>query len=76
MHEEVTVEDRHQEVTLLDILDVILDKGIALRGELVISIADIDLVYLDLRVLVVAVEKMMTLSTNTIEGSAEEYGST
>jgi gas vesicle structural protein len=74
--EEVTVEDRHQEVTLLDILDVILDKGIALRGELVISIADIDLVYLDLRVLVVAVEKMMTLSTNTIEGSAEEYGST
>ncbi|MED4073205.1 gas vesicle protein [Priestia endophytica] len=76
MDEEVTVEDRHQEVTLLDILDVILDKGIALRGELVISIADIDLVYLDLRVLVVAVEKMMTLSTNTIEGSAEEYGST
>ncbi|MCY8230387.1 gas vesicle protein [Priestia filamentosa] len=76
MNEEVTVEDRHQEVTLLDILDVILDKGIALRGELVISIADIDLVYLDLRVLVVAVEKMMTLSTNTIEGSAEEYGST
>ncbi|MCM3536379.1 gas vesicle protein [Priestia endophytica] len=76
MGEEVTVEDRHQEVTLLDILDVILDKGIALRGELVISIADIDLVYLDLRVLVVAVEKMMTLSTNTIEGSAEEYGST
>ncbi|RAS72518.1 gas vesicle protein [Priestia endophytica] len=75
MGEEVTVEDRHQEVTLLDILDVILDKGIALRGELVISIADIDLVYLDLRVLVVAVEKMMTLSTNTIEGSAEEYGS-
>ncbi|KAB2496601.1 gas vesicle protein [Priestia endophytica] len=76
MGEEVTVEDRHQEVTLLDILDVILDKGIALRGELVISIADIDLVYLDLRVLVVAVEKMMTLSTNTIEGSAKEYGST
>ena len=76
MGEEVTVEDRHQEVTLLDILDVILDKGIALRGELVISITDIDLVYLDLRVLVVAVEKMMTLSTNTIEGSAEEYGST
>ncbi|MFP3886833.1 gas vesicle protein [Priestia filamentosa] len=76
MNEEVTVEDRHQEVTLLDILDVILDKGIALRGELVISIADIDLVYLDLRVLVVAVEKMMTLSTNTIEGSVEEYGST
>jgi gas vesicle structural protein len=74
--EEVTVEDRHQEVTLLDILDVILDKGIALRGELVISIADIDLVYLDLRVLVVAVEKMMTLSTNTIEGGAKEYGST
>jgi hypothetical protein len=76
VNEEVTAEDRHQEVTLLDILDVILDKGIALRGELVISIADIDLVYLDLRVLVVAVEKMMTLSTNTIEGSTEEYGST
>mgnify|MGYP002723581289 FL=1 len=43
-----TIENK--EVGLIDILDVILDKGVAIRGDLIISIANIDLVYLDLRV--------------------------
>ncbi|MBD1380168.1 gas vesicle protein [Metabacillus arenae] len=46
-------------VSLLDILDVILDKGVVLRGDLIISIAGIDLVYLDLRVLISAVETLV-----------------
>lgn len=49
----------NKDVGLIDILDVILDKGVALRGDLIISIAGIDLVYLDLRLLIISVEKLV-----------------
>lgn len=45
-----------QELTLLDLLDRILDKGIVLKGELTLSVADIDLVHVSLRALVSSVE--------------------
>ena len=43
-------------MTLLDILDGVLDKGIVLSGHLMITVADIDLVYVDLRLLITSVE--------------------
>lgn len=52
-----TVENK--DVGLIDILDVILDKGVAIKGDLIISIAGIDLVYLDLRVLIASVETLV-----------------
>ncbi|UOQ92425.1 gas vesicle protein [Halobacillus shinanisalinarum] len=52
-----TVENK--EVGLIDILDVILDKGVAIKGDLIISIAGVDLVYLDLRVLISSVETLV-----------------
>lgn len=52
-----TVENK--DVGLIDILDVILDKGVAIKGDLIISIAGIDLVYLDLRVLIASVETLI-----------------
>lgn len=55
-----TIENK--EVGLIDILDVILDKGVAIRGDLIISIANIDLVYLDLRVLISSVETLVQSS--------------
>lgn len=57
-----TIENK--EVGLIDILDVILDKGVAIKGDLIISIADVDLVYLDLRVLVAAVETLVQSQEN------------
>ncbi|MFY4776908.1 gas vesicle protein [Metabacillus sp. RGM 3146] len=64
---------RGQDVTLLDILDVVLDKGVAIRGELVISIANIDLVYLDLRLLITSVEKLVQQREDgSIKSSREE----
>jgi hypothetical protein len=47
---------REKEVTLLDLLDRILDKGVILRGDLTISVADVDLVYVGLKLLVASVE--------------------
>jgi gas vesicle structural protein len=52
-----SAEDKN--ITLIDILDVILDKGVAIKADLIISIAGIDLVYLDLKVLIASVEKLV-----------------
>jgi hypothetical protein len=45
-----------QEVTLLELLDRVLDKGVVLSGEVTLSVADVDLVYLSLRLLLSSVE--------------------
>jgi gas vesicle structural protein len=44
------------DVTILDLLDRALDKGVLLWGELVISIADVDLVYVGLKALLCSVD--------------------
>lgn len=56
-----------KEISLIDILDVILDKGVAIRGDLIISIAGVDLVYIDLRVLISSVETLVQSRTNQRE---------
>ncbi len=50
----------YQHVTLLELLDRLLDKGVVVKGEILLSVADVDLVYLNLGLLlssVKAVEK-------------------
>ncbi|WP_252316122.1 gas vesicle protein [Sinobaca sp. H24] len=42
----------------MDILDTVLETGVVIRGDLTISIADIELVYLDLSVLLASVQKL------------------
>ena len=49
-------DDLHREVTLLELLDRVLDKGVVLTGDITLSVADVDLVYLGLRVLLSSVE--------------------
>jgi hypothetical protein len=48
-------------VTLLDLLDRMLDKGVVLTGDITISVANIDLVYVGLKVLLSSVETMEQL---------------
>lgn len=48
------LEDR--EMTLLDLLDGIIDKGVVIRGEILISVANIDLIVVDLRLLISSIE--------------------
>lgn len=47
---------KEKKVTLLDLLDRILDKGILLGGDITISVADVDLVYVGLKVLLSSVD--------------------
>ena len=48
----------NEDITLLELLDRLLDKGIVICGELVISIANIDLIYVGLKLLVASVETL------------------
>lgn len=52
---------RAQEATLLDLLDRVIDQGVVLAGDVTISVADVDLVYLGLRVLLAPVERLPEL---------------
>lgn len=44
------------ELSLLETLDHVLDRGLVLAGDVIISVADIDLIYLGLNVLLGSVE--------------------
>jgi gas vesicle structural protein len=45
------------ELSLLETLDHVLNRGLVIAGEITISVADIDLIFLGLNVLVSSVEK-------------------
>ena len=43
------------EVTLLELVDRVLNKGVVVSGDITLSVADVDLVYVGLRVLLASV---------------------
>jgi hypothetical protein len=45
-----------EEVSLVDLVDHVLNKGVVLAGQATIAIADIDLIYLGLNVVLASVE--------------------
>ena len=55
------VEAEAREVTLLDLVDRAIDHGVILAGDITIAVADIDLIYLGLRVLLASVERVEEL---------------
>jgi hypothetical protein len=48
--------DSPRNVSLCEVLDRVLTKGVVVAGEIVISVADIDLVYLNLQALLCSVD--------------------
>lgn len=46
------------ELTLLELTDRLLNRGVVLTGEAVLSVAGIDLIYLGLNVVLTAVENL------------------
>jgi hypothetical protein len=49
-----------EQVTLLDLVDRVLNKGVVVTGDITLSVADVDLVYVGLRLLLA--------SASTLEG--------
>ena len=54
--ESVEVLGGEEEVSLLEILDHVLNSGVVIHGSLVISLAGVDLVYLGLNVVLTSIE--------------------
>ena len=52
----ITGNDPGDETSLLDILDHVLNAGVIIRGNLVISLAGVDLIYVGLDVILTSVE--------------------
>ena len=48
--------DEEEELSLLETLDHVLDRGLVIAGEVTIAVADVDLVYLGLNLLLGSVE--------------------
>ena len=53
--------DQSKDITILELLDRVLNKGVILTGDVVISVADVDLVYLGIKLLLSSVETMEQL---------------
>lgn len=54
--------------SLLDLVDSLLDKGVVLDGELVLGLADVDLVYVRLGVLLAAADRVRLPPGTTARG--------
>lgn len=48
----------HRQISLAETLDRVLNKGVVLTGEITLSVADIDLVYVGLNLIITSVETM------------------
>ena len=58
--------DDEEELSLLETLDHVLDRGLVIAGEVTIAVADIDLIYVGLNVLLGSVE-----TVNRVLGARE-----
>ncbi len=47
------------EATLLDMLDKLLNKGVVVKGDVVLGVAGVDLVYLQLSALLSAIDRIL-----------------
>jgi|688.fasta_scaffold721792_2 hypothetical protein len=50
------------DVALVDLLDRVLHKGVIVLGDLTISVADVDLIYLKLNLLLASVHTLTSLA--------------
>ncbi|MCG2688746.1 gas vesicle protein K [Candidatus Parcubacteria bacterium] len=53
---------RDEKVTLIDALDKVLEKGAVISGDVAIRVADVDLIYLGLRVILTSISKAEEMS--------------
>ncbi|HXW03753.1 MAG TPA: gas vesicle protein [Vicinamibacterales bacterium] len=53
------------DASLLDVIDNLLNKGVVLNAELVLALADVDLVYIRLSALLCAADRLLLPSGRT-----------
>jgi len=60
-------------VTLVDALDKVLEKGAVITGDIVIRVADVDLVFLGLRLILTSISKAEELSGKSFSDPDKEF---
>ena len=58
-----------EQVTLLELVDRVLNKGVVLTGDITLSVAGVDLVYVSLRVLLASAGTLDRLALTNGNGS-------
>lgn len=56
---------RERQITLLETLDRLLTRGVVVAGDVTLSVANVDLIYLGLRLLVSSVETARALGVRS-----------
>src|SRR5712675_480209 len=72
-HQQINTSDqivKYQHFSLLELLDRLLNKGVVVKGELLLSVADIDLVYLNVGVLHSSVKTVKSATSRSGNGEA------
>ena len=62
-----------REVTLVELLDRVLNKGVYIWGDITLSVADVDLVYLGLKVMLCSIEKAIEMRQLAADKAVEMY---
>jgi len=68
-----TMINKNDNVTLVDALDKVLEKGAIINGEMVIRIADVDLVFLGLRLILTSISKAEEVSGKSFSNPDKEF---
>jgi len=66
------VDPKKEKVTLIDALDKVLEKGAVINGDVAIRVADVDLIYLGLRVLLTSISKAEEMSGKSFSNPKRE----
>ncbi len=70
-----TTVNKNDRATLVDALDKVLEKGAVINGDIMLSVADVDLVYLGLRLILTSVSKAEELSGKSFSNPDKEFTS-
>ena len=65
---------KEREVTLVELLDRVLNKGVYIWGDITLSVADVDLVYLGLKVMLCSTEKAIQMRRLATQLPDEDSG--
>lgn len=65
-------ETSQERVTLIDALDKVLEKGAVINGEVAIRVADVDLIYLGLRIIATSISKAEEVSGKNFSDKARK----
>ncbi len=61
-----------RDVSLVELLDRVVDRGVILAGDITISVADVDLIYVGLKVLLSSIERAREMGAPITTSSALE----